>query len=148
MFQQGGDRQGPAGTVRGSRVVYLYILFAKRSCTLLDFQLPVEGRRTMGRLIATVQRKKAYPKPSNALAQYFWRWKMWVDSTFALGMLEPWENFLVGKCLLSTPLYDLNDSQIKLLPPLSRVLRPCHWLAGGWYYSLPTSPPSVPVQES
>jgi len=70
---------------------------------------------------------------------------MWVDSTFVLGMLEPWENFLVGKYLLSTPLCGLIH---KNLSPLSRVLPPCHWLAGGWYYRLPTSSPSVPVQES
>ena len=55
---------------------------------------------TMGRHTSTVRRKKAYPKPSNVVSQYFWRWKMWVDSTFVLGMLEPWENFLVGEYLL------------------------------------------------
>lgn len=59
---------------------------------------------TMGKHITTVQRKKAYLKPSNVVGQYFWRWKMWVHSTFALGMLEPWENFLVGTYLPPTVL--------------------------------------------
>ena len=99
----------------------------------------------MSRHMTTVRRKKVYSKPSNVVAQYFWRWKMWIDSTFVLGMLEPWENFLVGKYLLSLPCAIMID---RLLSPLSRVLPPRHWLAGSRYYSLPTSPPSVPVQES
>ena len=96
----------------------------------------------MSKQIITARRKKVYSKPSNAVAQYFWRWKMWIDSTFVLGMLEPWENFLVGKYLLSLPCAIMAH---KLLSPLSRVLPPRHWLACGRYYSLPTSPLSVPI---
>jgi hypothetical protein len=54
----------------------------------------------MSRHTTTVRRRETYSKPSSAVGQYFWRWKMWVDSTFVLGMLEPWERFLVGKYLL------------------------------------------------
>ena len=73
---------------------------------------------TMGKHMATVQRKKAYSKPSSVVGQYVWRWKMWVHSTFVLGMLEPWETFLVGTCLLPTVLCD-RDS-LDVVTPQSR----------------------------
>ncbi|KAJ7621190.1 hypothetical protein FB45DRAFT_798945 [Roridomyces roridus] len=34
-------------------------------------------------------------RPSSFIAVFFWRWRMWVESTFALSMLEPWEKILL-----------------------------------------------------
>ena len=36
-------------------------------------------------------------KPEGAIAQFFWRWRIWFESTFALSMLEPWEKILLCK---------------------------------------------------
>lgn len=37
------------------------------------------------------------PPKTNRSRTLFWRWRMWVESTFALSMLEPWEKLLVGQ---------------------------------------------------
>lgn len=37
-----------------------------------------------------------YKKPESPISLYFWRWKTWISTTFALSMLESWEAFLVG----------------------------------------------------
>ncbi|KAF9479538.1 hypothetical protein BDN70DRAFT_878710 [Pholiota conissans] len=34
-------------------------------------------------------------KPDTPVAQFFWRWRMWFESTFVLSMLEPWEKILL-----------------------------------------------------
>ncbi|KAH6904216.1 hypothetical protein BKA70DRAFT_540820 [Coprinopsis sp. MPI-PUGE-AT-0042] len=34
-------------------------------------------------------------KPSSKAGQFFWRWRMWVESTFVLSMLEPWEKLML-----------------------------------------------------
>ncbi|KAI0666419.1 hypothetical protein C8Q78DRAFT_984196 [Trametes maxima] len=36
-----------------------------------------------------------YRKPDSPLARFLWRRRVWVEVTFALSMLEPWEKFLV-----------------------------------------------------
>ena len=42
------------------------------------------------------QPKKRYAAPKSGLGKFLWRKKMWVESTFALTMLERWEKILVG----------------------------------------------------
>lgn len=39
-------------------------------------------------------------KPDSAIAQFFWRRRMWFESTFVLSMLEPWEKILLRKCII------------------------------------------------
>lgn len=107
---------------------------------VLDLHLATAA--TMGKHMTTAQRKNTYPKPSNVVGQYYWRWEMWVHSTFALGMLEPWENFLVGTYLQRTVF--CGDDSLDLVTP-SRALPPGHRLAGRGCYSIPSSPPGVPV---
>ncbi|KAJ7793935.1 hypothetical protein B0H14DRAFT_133818 [Mycena olivaceomarginata] len=34
-------------------------------------------------------------KPTSKLGVFFWRRRMWFESTFALSMLEPWEKLLL-----------------------------------------------------
>ncbi|KAI0780341.1 hypothetical protein BD413DRAFT_462759 [Trametes elegans] len=36
-----------------------------------------------------------YRKPDSALHRFFWRRRVWVEVTFALSMLEPWEKVLI-----------------------------------------------------
>ncbi|KAI0328742.1 hypothetical protein GY45DRAFT_1254341 [Cubamyces sp. BRFM 1775] len=36
-----------------------------------------------------------YRKPESPIARFFWRRRVWVEVTFALSMLEPWEKILV-----------------------------------------------------
>ena len=43
-----------------------------------------------------------YRPPRSLLGKFFWRQRVWVEVTFALSMLEPWEKFLVSEY---TPLY-------------------------------------------
>ena len=47
-----------------------------------------------------------YRPPRSPLAHFVWRRRVWVEVTFALSMLEPWEKFLVRACslLLRPPL--------------------------------------------
>ncbi|KAG6815968.1 hypothetical protein H0H87_009818 [Tephrocybe sp. NHM501043] len=35
-------------------------------------------------------------KPTSPLAVFFWRRRIWFESTFVLSMLEPWEKILLG----------------------------------------------------
>ncbi|KIY69541.1 hypothetical protein CYLTODRAFT_372520 [Cylindrobasidium torrendii FP15055 ss-10] len=35
------------------------------------------------------------PQSNSAVVQYLWRWRMWLETTFAISMLEPWEKWLV-----------------------------------------------------
>ncbi|KAI5448965.1 hypothetical protein NCC49_005728 [Naganishia albida] len=37
-----------------------------------------------------------YYKPTNPIAEYIWRWWVWVAATFTLGMLEPIEVLALG----------------------------------------------------
>lgn len=37
--------------------------------------------------------------PKGAVARWLWKKRIWVESTFALSMLEPWEKILVRKCI-------------------------------------------------
>jgi hypothetical protein len=37
-----------------------------------------------------------YKPPKSALAAFFWRRKLWFESTFALSMLEPWEKMMLS----------------------------------------------------
>ncbi|KIM24992.1 hypothetical protein M408DRAFT_331465 [Serendipita vermifera MAFF 305830] len=46
------------------------------------------------------QRKQRYPAPKSGLGKLLWRKKMWVESTFALTMLERWEKILVAGLVL------------------------------------------------
>jgi Small subunit of serine palmitoyltransferase-like len=52
---------------------------------------------------ATIQQpqqpKQRYYAPKSGLGKFLWRKKMWVESTFALTMLERWEKILVGELL-------------------------------------------------
>ncbi|KAI0367257.1 hypothetical protein BV20DRAFT_970650 [Pilatotrama ljubarskyi] len=43
-----------------------------------------------------------YRKPSSPIARFFWRRRVWVEVTFALSMLEPWEKFLVMFVMYAT----------------------------------------------
>ncbi|KAI1792222.1 hypothetical protein LXA43DRAFT_349852 [Ganoderma leucocontextum] len=36
-----------------------------------------------------------YRPPRSLIGKFLWRWRIWVEVTFALSMLEPWEKFLV-----------------------------------------------------
>ena len=38
-----------------------------------------------------------YRPPRSPLAHFVWRRRVWVEVTFALSMLEPWEKFLVSE---------------------------------------------------
>ncbi len=40
-----------------------------------------------------------YRPPRSFLGKFLWRRRVWVEVTFALSMLEPWEKFLVRECL-------------------------------------------------
>ncbi|KAI9066154.1 hypothetical protein FKP32DRAFT_1538490, partial [Trametes sanguinea] len=45
-----------------------------------------------------------YSKPRGALATFFWRRRVWLEVTFALSMLEPWEKILIMLVLYATSL--------------------------------------------
>lgn len=38
-----------------------------------------------------------YRAPKSAFGRFLWKWRLWVEVTFALSMLQPWEKVLVGK---------------------------------------------------
>lgn len=38
-----------------------------------------------------------YGKPSSPVARFFWRRRIWIEATFALSMMEPWERFIVSE---------------------------------------------------
>ncbi|KAG7446528.1 uncharacterized protein BT62DRAFT_124468 [Guyanagaster necrorhizus] len=33
--------------------------------------------------------------PKSKIALFFWRWRIWFESTFVLSMLEPWEKIML-----------------------------------------------------
>ena len=39
-----------------------------------------------------------YRPPRSLIGTFLWRRRVWVEVTFALSMLEPWEKFLVCEC--------------------------------------------------
>ena len=39
-----------------------------------------------------------YRPPRSLVGKFLWRRRVWVEVTFALSMLEPWEKFLVCEC--------------------------------------------------
>ena len=39
-----------------------------------------------------------YRPPRSLIGKFIWRRRVWVEVTFALSMLEPWEKFLVCEC--------------------------------------------------
>jgi hypothetical protein len=43
-----------------------------------------------------------YKPPRSSIRRFFWRGQIWVESTFALSMLEGWEKILLGA---SPPLF-------------------------------------------
>ncbi|KAI0635404.1 hypothetical protein C8Q77DRAFT_1054589 [Trametes polyzona] len=43
-----------------------------------------------------------YRKPESPVARFLWRRRVWVEVTFALSMLEPWERFLVMFVMYAT----------------------------------------------
>ena len=47
------------------------------------------------------------PSSSNIVAQFFWRKRLWFESTFVLSMLEPWEKIILREFV---PLNPLNRS--------------------------------------
>lgn len=52
---------------------------------------------------AKAKRMRTYEAPSSPVAYFFWRKKMWAETTFALSMMEPWERFIIcasDSCLL------------------------------------------------
>lgn len=45
-----------------------------------------------------------YRPPRSKLAAFLWRRRLWVETTFALSMMQPWEKVVVGAyCLCSLP---------------------------------------------
>lgn len=36
-----------------------------------------------------------YRPPGNAFGRFFWRWRVWLETTFALSMMQPWEKVFV-----------------------------------------------------
>ena len=46
-----------------------------------------------------------YRPPRSLLGRFLWRQRLWVEVTFALSMLEPWEKFLVCECSLCLPVF-------------------------------------------
>lgn len=45
-----------------------------------------------------------YRPPRSFIGEFLWRRRVWVEVTFALSMLEPWEKVLTSECLLPSPL--------------------------------------------
>ena len=43
-----------------------------------------------------------YRAPSSRLGAFWWRWRLKVETTFALSMLQPWEKVLISEWLLSS----------------------------------------------
>ena len=39
-----------------------------------------------------------YRPPRSKLAAFLWRRRLWVETTFALSMMQPWEKIVVGAC--------------------------------------------------
>ncbi|KAF8664119.1 hypothetical protein AX16_000809 [Volvariella volvacea WC 439] len=54
-------------------------------------------------------------KPESRLAQIFWRWRLWFESTFCLTMMEPWEK-LITMAVISVLLTLLLTGLFKYLP--------------------------------
>lgn len=50
-----------------------------------------------------IEEKKRFQPPSSPIAYWLWKWKMTIQGTFALSMLESWEQFI-----LSTPFSSFN----------------------------------------
>ncbi|KAI0367258.1 hypothetical protein BV20DRAFT_950525 [Pilatotrama ljubarskyi] len=36
-----------------------------------------------------------YRPPKNRVGAYLWRWRLWIETTIGLSLLEPWEKILV-----------------------------------------------------
>ncbi|KAF9527244.1 hypothetical protein CPB83DRAFT_427834 [Crepidotus variabilis] len=61
-------------------------------------------------------------KPSSRLGVFFWRWRMWFESTFVFSMLEPWEKVML-LIIISFLFLLLGSSVLKYLPQHLRFLR-------------------------
>lgn len=38
-----------------------------------------------------------YQPPTSAVGAYIWRKRLWVETTFALTMMQPWEKLILGE---------------------------------------------------
>ncbi|PCH42008.1 hypothetical protein WOLCODRAFT_73456 [Wolfiporia cocos MD-104 SS10] len=56
-----------------------------------------------------------YKPPRNALAAFAWRRRVWLETTFALSMMQPWEKVLVA-CFVSLLLGSLVTGMYLYLP--------------------------------
>ena len=45
-----------------------------------------------------------YKPPKTAIRHFIWRWRMVIESTFALSMCEGWEKILIGTSCTQTQL--------------------------------------------
>ncbi|KAF9007740.1 hypothetical protein BDZ89DRAFT_917749, partial [Hymenopellis radicata] len=61
--------------------------------------------------------------PKSPVALFFWRWRMWFESTFVLSMLEPWEKILL-LTILSISITLFMTAALKYMPQhLERMQR-------------------------
>lgn len=51
-------------------------------------------------------------RPKSKLAIFFWRRRIWLESTFALTVYEPWEKVIVGRSFFSCFPIDLLHTMI------------------------------------
>ncbi|KAI0354045.1 hypothetical protein OH77DRAFT_1367934, partial [Trametes cingulata] len=72
-----------------------------------------------------------YRKPESPIARFIWRRRVWVECTFALSMLEPWEKFLVMFVMYTTMIL-LTTAGFLYLPQRLAVLqgRAAYYLFG------------------
>lgn len=78
--------------------------------------------------------------PKSRWRKILWRWRIWIEVTFVLSMLEPWE-----KIMLST--YPSTFQQLISSLSYSSIIRLLQPPAACRHHRLPSNTPSSPTQE-
>lgn len=60
-------------------------------------------------------------RPKTKTREFFWRWRIWIEATFALTVYEPWEKVVVCKCSPLVPNGTLNPPSLFTLSILVTI---------------------------
>ncbi|KAI8973140.1 hypothetical protein BD414DRAFT_499260 [Trametes punicea] len=71
-----------------------------------------------------------YRPPKNPVGAFFWRKRVWLETTSGLCLFEPWEKILIRESLVPSRLLVLSSSRFPPTPPCDQLHsgarpRPC-----------------------
>jgi hypothetical protein len=76
---------------------------SRRTSPLSSVMATKQKNNERGGSIIGTDTSLVYKPPRSATRRFFWRWRILLESTFALTMVEGWEKILIGA---SSPLSD------------------------------------------